>query len=151
MPAAPGPQSTGNQQIGSPIMPLLARLADKFCDRYAERIDTWVRETVSAFPTAEAERDMRRLHDEWARTAQLHRSYFSEDAEYFWVGDGIHNGAPRLACVGEYVFVKRDRVGLYTASGTYSWDVFYRAGIKGLTTEEPPKPPRARTSSSRPT
>ncbi|WP_327069269.1 hypothetical protein [Kitasatospora sp. NBC_01302] len=122
-------------------MPLLARLADKFCDRYADRIDTWVRETVSAIPSSEAERHMRTLHDVWASTAQLHRSYFDPEASFFWAGDGVHSDV-RLACVGEYVFVRRDRTGLYTAGGTHSWDAFYRAGVKGLTTDEPPKPPK---------
>lgn len=124
-------------------MPLLHRLANGFADRYAARIDTWVRETVSAIPTSEAERDMRARHDEWARTAQLHRSYFTEDALFFWAGDEIHSGDVRLACVGEYVFVRRDRTGLWTAGGTHSWDAFYRAGVAGLTTTEPPKPPKA--------
>jgi hypothetical protein len=122
-------------------MALLYALADKFADKYASRIETTVRGMTNAIPRTGVEGDMRRAHDQWLQTMQLGRPYWTEDAFYFWTTDD--NGSNlRLAIMGELTFVRRDHLGAYTASGSYSWDYWWRSGPKGLTHPEPVRPPK---------
>jgi hypothetical protein len=123
-------------------MPLLHNLANKLADKYAPSVDAWARDIVNAIPRTGAEGEMRRLHDEWLRGAQLNRPYWTEDSEYFWMAENHGGGDLRLACTEQFTFVRRDRLGLYTARGTYSWPLFLAAGPKGLITTEPPRPGR---------
>lgn len=126
-------------------MSLLYALADKFADKYADRIETTVRGMTNAIPRTGTEGDMRRAHDEWLKTMQLGRPYYAEDAEYFWVATEMNGaGDARLAIAGEYTFVRRDHLGAYTERGFYSWNAWWRSGLKGLMYPEPPKPPKGR-------
>ncbi len=121
-------------------MSFLSRVAD----RAAQGVDSWANGIVNAIPRTDAgEREIRARHDEWMRTAQLGRRYWTPQSEYIWlIGPNGDERNAVLRATYEYTFVRRDRVGLYTAAGDYSWPLFFQAGFEGFTTVEPSRPPK---------
>lgn len=122
-------------------MPLLYNIVNGFAEKHSQQVDDFAFGVAHAIPVTDSgEREMRRLHTDWLKRAELHRPYYRPDARYVWTGDGGWAGRERLACLGEVVFVRRDSRELYSASGKPSWRYFFTAGFRGLTTDEPPKP-----------
>lgn len=122
-------------------MALLATLANKL----ANSVEHIALDTVAGIPRTGTERDMRRAHDQWLRTMRLDQTYYAEDARYYWVSTETNGGGTaRLALMGGYTFTRRDHNGAYTASGAYSWNAWWRSGLKGLMYPEPPKPPKGK-------
>ncbi|MFC8447648.1 hypothetical protein [Kitasatospora sp. NPDC057223] len=124
-------------------MSVLNRISNRLVDRATDGIDSWGRSIIAQIPTGAGETEMRRRHADWARTAELHRTYYAPDSEYIWLlGPNGDERNAQLIATNSYVFVRRDRTGLLTKIGTHSWDVFFRAGFDGFTTTEPRKPPK---------
>lgn len=121
-------------------MALLFNLANKLADKYGDRVDSFAQGMTNAIPRFGAEGELRRLHDQWARGAQLHRPYWGPEARYEWIATNGNGSNAQLACSWEYTFVRRDHLGLYTADGVTSWAAWWQAGPTGLTTDEPRKP-----------
>jgi hypothetical protein len=121
-------------------MSFLSRVAD----RAIRSVDDWSVGIANAVPRTDAgERELRSRHDEWMRRAELHRPYYRPDAQYVWVvGNNGDERTAELRCMGEYVFTERKATALYTRHGASSWRAFMDAGFKGLSTTEPPKPPK---------
>ncbi|MCX5209792.1 hypothetical protein OG689_10900 [Kitasatospora sp. NBC_00240] len=123
-------------------MALLNRLSNRLVNATTDRVDSWGRSIAAQIPTNAGENEMRRRHADWARTAELHRTYWTADSKYYWVSVGGNGGGDQLIATNAYVFVRRDTTGLVTKAGAHSWDLFFQAGLKGFTTVEPPKPPK---------
>ncbi len=97
----------------------------------------WVNSLTAAAPKGAEMRELHRQHDEWLRTAQTGRPYWGADAHYVWRGPEY---AIELYCVHQVTFDDRGRDRLYAPNGVDSLALWHQWG--GLTTDEPPRPPR---------
>lgn len=120
-------------------MSLLADFANKVIGPAITRGGDQLMNAAINIPGTAAEKEIKRLHDEWMRTAQLGVRYYTPASRYEWIGDDC--GQPmRLTCSPTWVFTRQTRSGLYTDSHTHSYQAFLIAGFQGLTIREPAKP-----------
>jgi hypothetical protein len=104
-----------------------------------DRLTRWVDELIAAKPRVNVtERVLRDGHDQWLRSAELHRPYYSEDSEYQWIGPEW--GPFELYCSDRWEFTERRSHALYTAEGVSSMRAWAAVGAQGLLTTEPPRP-----------